>query len=272
MRWKVIEGNKLQDGGKLDVIYKKGTSKQLWNDGWDEKQRAHFLQDHLHVYLEIINENTKQSAEKFSKMDYDQLPATIQKEITVHHIMGIYDSGGKIKTDRDIPYNEVLDYADKKGLNTDTEGNLDEARIMLFYEKYKNKKPIRLTPAKRKLQEKIYKLKKAQGKVKTASAIAAIQKRIDKLQNEFDNNLTLKEKIAATKGTFFIEVPAAYSKAIYKKLWDQGIKSKLHKLNGKTKIVVNNTHKLQKAYKAYGDILKEKSITVPALSSIQGSL
>ena len=47
-----------------------------------------------------------------------------------------YEKGGSIKDKRDIPHNEVLDYADELGLSTETEGDFDEVRDKLWEKKY----------------------------------------------------------------------------------------------------------------------------------------
>lgn len=130
----------------------------------------------------------------------------------------------------------------------------------------------KLTPAKKQLQEKIAKLKKDQANIKAPAVREAMQRRINKLQARFDYNPSIKEKIAAQKGRFYLDVPTQYAKPLYRKLFSIGIKPELHNLNGKTKVVINHSKKLEKAYKIYFDILAEKNETVPPFSKIKGRL
>jgi hypothetical protein len=53
------------------------------------------------------------------------------------------------KTYRDLDYNEVIEYAEKKDLNTDSHENYRVA-IMLFQEKYSGKKSSTKHSIKRK--------------------------------------------------------------------------------------------------------------------------
>jgi hypothetical protein len=46
----------------------------------------------------------------------------------------------KQKTYRDLDYNKVIDFADKKGLNTQTEQNYKEVAQMMFEEMKRNHK------------------------------------------------------------------------------------------------------------------------------------
>lgn len=85
------------NGGEIEDLYTKGTAQQLWDDGWDVKQRTHFLIDHysmLHLQLES---DVNKYAQKFSHSAYKDLPDIIKTELTVHHAIGFYAKGGEIK-------------------------------------------------------------------------------------------------------------------------------------------------------------------------------
>lgn len=221
---------KKSGGGKLDDIYSKGSSQQLWQ-AWDEKQRAHFLTDHMDLFMQVMGKDPNGRIEKYKKESFFNLPTPIRLEIAIHHAMGLYDKGGIV-----------------------------------------TKSKSKITPAKKKIQDRIIKLKAAVAGIKSLTAKKSIQKKIDKLQSQFDYNPGIKEKIAAQKGRFYLDVPTQYAKAIYRKLWSMGIKPELYKLNGNTKVVVNNSKKLEKAYKIYSDILSETGEQIPKLSKIQGKI
>lgn len=129
----------------------------------------------------------------------------------------------------------------------------------------------KLSPVKKKLLKRINTLK---GTLQNASpgAQKAIQKKIDVLQKRFDYNPSAKERAMANKGKFALDVPTKYRQFIYKKLWGMKIFPRIHTLNGTSSIVVNNKINLDKAYRIYSDMLKEKGETVSALSKISRKL
>lgn len=86
----------------LQKLYESGSPQQLWDNGWDEKQKSHFLIDHADMYIDEMGKNFNVSAEKFAKLKYEKLPDTIKKQVVIHHAMGIYNNGGVIK-DKSLP-------------------------------------------------------------------------------------------------------------------------------------------------------------------------
>lgn len=81
----------------LEEIYKKGTAKQLWDNGWDVTQRTHFLIDHYDAFGPDLESDVNKYAQKFSHSAWKDLPKAIQTQVAIHHAMGIYKDGGKIK-------------------------------------------------------------------------------------------------------------------------------------------------------------------------------
>lgn len=131
--------------------------------------------------------------------------------------------------------------------------------------------PSKLSPAKKKLLDRINTLKAAKANAGEA-AQKSIQKKIDVLQKQFDYNPSAKERARDNKGKFALDVPASYSKGIYKKLWSMKIMPRIHKLNGTHSIVVSSKVNLDKAFEVYSDMLKEKKEKVPGLSTISRKL
>lgn len=129
----------------------------------------------------------------------------------------------------------------------------------------------KLSPAKQKLLGRINTLNATKANA-GAAAQKSIQKKIDVLQKQFDYNPSSKQKAQANKGKFAMDVPGAYSKGIYKKLWSMKIFPRIHKLNGTASIIVNSQINLDKAYKVYYNMLKDKKETVPSLSKISRKL
>lgn len=131
--------------------------------------------------------------------------------------------------------------------------------------------PSNLSPSKKKLLDRINTLKATKANAGEA-AQKSIQKKIDVLQRQFDYNPSAKEKAMANKGKFALDVPASYSKTMYKKLWAMKVFPQIHKLNGTHSIVVNSKANLDKAYEVFSDMLKEKKEKVPSLASISRKL
>lgn len=131
--------------------------------------------------------------------------------------------------------------------------------------------PSNLSPSKKKLLDRINTLKATKANAGEA-AQKSIQKKIDVLQRQFDYNPSAKEKAMANKGKFALDVPASYSKTMYRKLWAMNVFPQIHKLNGTHSIVVNSKANLDKAYKVFSDMLKEKKEKVPSLASISRKL
>lgn len=129
----------------------------------------------------------------------------------------------------------------------------------------------KISPAKKRLQERINTLKAAKANA-GASAQQSIQAKIDVLQRQFDYSPSAKERAQANKGKFALDVPASYSKGIYKKLWAMNVLPSIHKLNDTHSIVVSSQINLDKAYKVYSEMLKENKEKVPALSKISRKL
>lgn len=129
----------------------------------------------------------------------------------------------------------------------------------------------KLSPAKKKLLDRINTLKRTQ-KVASESAQKSIQKKIDVLQKQFDYNPSAKERAMANKGKFALDVPTRHSKFIYKKLWGMKILPRIHTMNGTSSIVVNSKTNLDKAYRIYADLLKSKGESVQPLSKISRKL
>lgn len=218
----------------------------------------------------LTNLSIKQSVAFMDRIDRAKSKKEINELIGNAQKLKRMNEGGEITSPRDIPYNEVLDYADEKALNTETEGNFKEAAMMLFKEKY-GKKSSKLSPAKKKLLDRINTLKATKANA-GAAAQKAIQKKIDVLQKQFDYNPSAKERAMANKGKFALDVPAKYSKAIYKKLWSIKVFPKIHTLNGTSSIVVSSKLNLDKAYTIFSDMLKEKGENVPSLAKISRKL
>lgn len=130
-----------ETGTNLEKIYATGTSKQLWDQGWDEKKRSHFLIDHADMYMEEMGKKFNLSVEKFSKMKYSELPNTIKKQIVIHHAMGIYKEGGIIKP----------------GTKLSPENKKIKLRIDTLKSSFSG---IKSEKAKKKIQDKIDKLQK----------------------------------------------------------------------------------------------------------------
>lgn len=90
--------------------------------------------------------------------------------------------------------------------------------------------------------------------------------------NELTQRISLKEKMARENGRFYIEIPTAYKKKMYAKLFDNNIKPRLSTLDDKTKVIVDTIPKLNKVYSIYADILTKDSQPVPDMDSIKGTL
>lgn len=306
---KTISHLKAAHGGRLDEIYSKGTAQQLW-EAWDEKQRIQFLQDHDAIINKMSTkagfENPKRTPQQlkdvlteFAGEKFNNLHGVIQKAITIHHAMGIYEHGGKIASTGNTV--EIIKpghhYFGKKGLVVDfilpssIEVRFSPPEISEGYDeeffKQKDVKIVserrrsipsvstimqkdggRLSPAKQKIKSRIEKLtssvEKMAGKTKEV-----VQKKINQLQKQLDYKPTAKERAQANQGKFAMDVPSGMSKAIYKKLWSMKIYPKIHKLNGTSSIVVDSGNNLNAAYKVYSDIADKK---VPALSKISRKL
>lgn len=282
-------------GSKLNSIYSSGTSKQLWQ-AWDAKQRSHFLADHIDMFLTELGKDKNEGIEELSKVEYSKLPLLIRSEIAIHHAMGIYKKGGTLENILSIDEAEFQKQINKRDafdafISQPFQKKFGSEYRSEYYPMYSSdrkkfvdskrqefesmyppfKKGGKIPPFKQKLKSKIETLKHAITKA-SATAQKSIQKKIDKLQKDFDYNPTIKQRVAASKGRFYIEVPAQYNKKIYKALWMARIKPKMHTLNKSTKVVVDNTAKLQKAYGIYADILTSQGKPVPALSKIKGTL
>lgn len=122
-----------------------------------------------------------------------------------------------------------------------------------------------IPPTKQKMQDRINILKETQATA-SPSAQKAIQAKIDKLQAKLDYKPTAKQLAQDNKGRFALDVPAKYSKAIYKKLWSMKIMPRIHKLNGTASIVVSSRNNLDKAYKVYSGISTEKVLPLAKIS------
>lgn len=291
------------NGGPIKNQYAGKTPEHIWNL-WTPIQRAHFIMDHFD------DKDIKLMLKGKTEVDvmYDDIPMPfkywINEQLEKHISEGQYNEGGKILTkgtvinipefggDKNVKMTlkeiEPLSKKDiKEGLGSYTYHFVGTHNRSQWYPETKLKERLKknsieivkkmneggkLTPAKKKLQARINKLTTALADIKAPGARKAMQAKIDKLQREFDHNPSIKEKIAAQKGMFYLDIPTKYSKQLYRKLWDMGIKSKLNHLNGNTKVVMNHSAKLEKAYKVYSDILKEKGEAVPALSKIKGKL
>jgi len=131
--------------------------------------------------------------------------------------------------------------------------------------------PSKLSPSKKKLLDRINTLKATKDNA-GAAAQKAIQKKIDVLQKQFDYNPSAKERAMDNKGRFALDVPAKYSKAIYKKLWSMKVFPKIHTLNGTSSIVVSSKLNLDKAYMVFSDLAKEKGEKASPLSLISRKL
>lgn len=215
------------------------------------------------------DENYSGSEERFIIPDWNNVEtfseANKRKEKKQKFVIKM-DKGGIITSYRDIPYNEVEDYADDKALNIQTEGNFKEAAIALFNEKYAPKL-ANLSPKKKKLLERIQALQLTKSSA-SESARNSIQKKINLLEKEFNYNPSVKERAEANKGKFAMDVPVKYSKAIYKKLWSMNMNPRILKLDGKASIVVSGKINLDKAHEVYANMLKAEKQPVPSLSKI----
>lgn len=129
----------------------------------------------------------------------------------------------------------------------------------------------KLSPAKKKLQDRINTLNAALEKA-SESAQKSIKKKLAKLKAEFDYHPSTKEKIKQGKGKFALDVPTIHSKSMYKRLWSMKVFPQVHKLNGTSSIIVKNRNNLGKAYQVYSDILRENKEVVPPLSKISRKL
>lgn len=142
---KVNPSYAMKEGGaapdSLEKIYATGTSEQLWENGWDEKKRSHFLIDHADMYMEEMGKNFNLSVEKFAKIKYSELPNTIKKQVVIHHAMGIYKEGGIIKP----------------GMKLSPENKKIKLRIDTLKSSFSG---IKSEKAKKKIQDKIDKLQK----------------------------------------------------------------------------------------------------------------
>lgn len=231
---KMVEGG--PTGEELQKIYKTGTAKQLW-DAWTINERTHFLIDHAGQFFELMGDDYHKSAKTFTTLTYDTLSSPIRKELVIHHAMGMYNQGG--------------------GVNE--------------YPEEMNKINVKLSSTKKKLLDRIHTLKATMANA-GADAQKAIQKKIDVLQKQFDYNPSAKERAMANKGKFALDVPAKYSKAIYKKLWSMKVFPKIHTLNGTSSIVVSSNINLDKAYMVFSDMVKEKGEKVSPLAKISRKL
>ncbi len=217
----------------LAKIYKTGTAKQLW-EAWTPDNRTHFLMDHAVEFFELMGDDYTKSSNGFAVLSYDTLSSPIKKSVLIHHAQGMYAGGGGVETQS-------------------------------------QNKSKAMSPAKKKLLDRINTLKAANANA-GAAAQKSIQKKIDVLQKQFDYNPSAKEKARDNKGKFALDVPASYSKAMYKKLWAMKVFPRIHKLNGTHSIVVSSKVNLDKAYEVYSDMLKEKKEKFPALSTISRKL
>lgn len=245
-------------------VYNEKNEKKLSGDYDDLQQAKAFMQGIEQGYESKYKPEYVKGRYHLVKVNNVILLKSDRKEVADAYIDGFdksktikLNNGGIINSYRDIPYNEVEDYADEKALNiTDNEQNFKEAAIMLFNEKYATKLQ-RLSSDKKAIHNRINTLKDTKASAGEA-AQKAIQKKIDKLQAELDYNPSSKQKVKDNQGKFALDVPEDHSKYIYKKLWSMNILPKVLTLGDKASIVVNSKINLDKAYNIYSDRMKDK--------------
>jgi hypothetical protein len=104
--------------------------------------------------------------------------------------------------------------------------------------------------------------------IKRPDVIKKIENDILKLKGKFNHTPTAKELVRENKGKFLLYVPKAYIHRVYKRLWGMKILPRIINMEGTNRIMVNNKTNLQKAYKAYLDILREEGEKVPSMEKI----
>lgn len=227
---------KMAEGGPIKNQYHGKTDSQMWTE-WKPSQRKHFLHDHKSFLEEEAEKHgvpMLEDLEQYINSDYKSLPGPIKDQLFFHRYAGEYSKGGKVNN----------------GMN----------------------KGGKISAEKAKIQSRIKFLKSSLSTIKSSVGKKVVQKKIDKLECELNYTPSVKEKVSNKKGKFYIDVPTQYAKPIYRKLWGMGIKPELYKLNGNTKVVVNNSANIAKAYKIYSDLVTDKGGMVGSMAKITGKV
>lgn len=85
---------RMKEGTKIKDQYKGKKPSDVWGS-WSEKQRSHFLHDHVE---EIVRQdkNVKPPISDYAVRDYNNLPEGIKQSLTAHIMMGQYKEGDVI--------------------------------------------------------------------------------------------------------------------------------------------------------------------------------
>ena len=88
------------DGGGIPNNYEGRTPEEVWNM-WNEKQRNHFIHDHLTEnnlhYLKSKSQTQKEFISLVTKLNWDSLSTGMRNKISEHISMGQYAKGGGIR-------------------------------------------------------------------------------------------------------------------------------------------------------------------------------
>jgi len=92
---------KLAKGGGIPNNYEGKTPEEVWNM-WNEKQRNHFIHDHLTdnnlSYLKSKSQTQKEFISLVTKLNWDSLSTGMRNKISEHINMGQYAKGGGVRT------------------------------------------------------------------------------------------------------------------------------------------------------------------------------
>lgn len=116
-----ISQGEYKKGGIINQ-YKGKTAEQVWND-WTEKQRFHFVHDHI-----ADNDHLKSEwKQKMFEVKYSELPSAIKSLIDWHVSLGQYKQGGTIKTPSGAKWNkfkaDFIESAMRNGSLTKAQAN-----------------------------------------------------------------------------------------------------------------------------------------------------
>lgn len=109
---------KMGKGGSIPNNYEGKTPAQVW-DAWTEKQRVHFITDHI----DEINKRSEPFGEKYGTSisagnflggkDYSELPKAVKQILIEHFVEGQYKKGGEVFSEKDALERVNLDSLDE---------------------------------------------------------------------------------------------------------------------------------------------------------------
>ena len=129
----------------------------------------------------------------------------------------------------------------------------------------------KVSPDKQKLKEKIEKIEDALDSEKTsAQSRERLSKELATLRTQYERRVPVAERLAMSKGKFYIEMPLEYRETMNGLLWGKNIRPHYTALGDSLRISVDSKPRLSKVYSIYSNMLKKKDLPVPSLESISG--